>query len=374
MSSRRPPIDPFYMDVAIQLARQSRPSPNPRVGAVVVAAGRIVGQGHHESPGNPHAEVVALEQARESARGADIYVTLEPCCHFGRTPPCADAIVDSGIARVIIGMTDPDLRVRGGGIDVLERAGIEVVTEGPWESKCRRLLFGYMSHRVTGRPGILLKTAMTLDGNLATHTGSSKWITGPEARRRAHELRADCDAVLVGIETVLADDPLLTVRDAPGITPLRIVLDSSLRIPPDSALIQSASPQAPVIVAHTSDPTSQKRNLSSQNGVEVLTSPQDRRGGIDLERLAIVLGSRGILSVLVEGGSKIHGAFLASRLADRLCIFIAPKIIGQGLCWNGLAGVDLIEDATRLEDVESEQLGDDLLIDGYLVYPQDDDS
>ncbi len=373
MPPRRPPIDPFFMDVAIQLARQSRPSPNPRVGAVVVAAGRIVGEGHHERPGHPHAEAVALGQAKEAARGSDLYVTLEPCCHFGRTPPCADAIVASGVGRVIVGMMDPDLRVSGGGIEVLERAGIEVASGGPWEAKCNRLLFGYMNHRTTGRPGILLKAAMTLDGNLATHTRSSKWITGAEARRRAHELRADCDAVLVGIETVLSDDPQLTVRDAPGITPLRIVMDSSLRVPLESALIASASPQTPVLVAHSNDPGNQKEKLQALPGVEVVTLPADATGKVDLRRLVSVLGQRGVLSVLVEGGAKIHGAFLSAQLADRLCLFIAPKLIGRGICWNGLAGVDRIEDATRLVDVETQQLADDLFIDGYIVYPADNE-
>jgi diaminohydroxyphosphoribosylaminopyrimidine deaminase/5-amino-6-(5-phosphoribosylamino)uracil reductase len=364
--------DASLMREALGLARRSRPSPNPRVGALVVADAEIVGRGYHERPGLPHAERLALDEAGDAARGATLYVTLEPCCHAGRTGPCTDAILAAGVGRVVVGMLDPDERVAGGGIDTLRRAGVEVTVD-VLGADCQRLLEGYTTHRVLGRPQVLLKAAISLDGMLATASGDSKWISSAASRDLAHQLRADADAVLVGVGTVIADDPALTVRRVTGPQPLRIVLDPRLRTPRESQLITTAG-ESPVLLVHGgADPAAGER-LAGYDGLELLECATTAEGRIDPVQLAQQLGARGILSLLVEGGSRVHGSFIAAGVADRLALFVAPKLIGGGKPWAALPGVEQVSQSYRAAQLSATAIGDDLLIEGRLGEPPRPDS
>ncbi|HUT77208.1 MAG TPA: bifunctional diaminohydroxyphosphoribosylaminopyrimidine deaminase/5-amino-6-(5-phosphoribosylamino)uracil reductase RibD [Polyangia bacterium] len=353
-------IDPAFMDEALDLARRSRPSPNPRVGAVLVKGGRIVGRGHHVAPGEPHAEMNALADAGAAAEGADLYVTLEPCCHYGRTGPCTVRIQAANLGRVIVGIVDPDPRVSGRGIAFLEDAGHEVVL-GVREQECRRLLAGYWMHRVHGRPLVTLKAAITLDGRIATTEGHSRWISGEASRVRAHELRADSDAVLVGLGTVLADDPLLTVRQVSGRNPLRVVVDSRLGTPPRARLIATAA-EVPVLLAHTISGRPAVGGLCGINGVELLECPATDHGRVDLAWLVERLAARGVLSLLVEGGATVHGAFVTAGLADRAVLFVAPRLFGSGPSWLAFDGSGTVESGPVLEGLEAEPSGTDLIV------------
>ncbi len=369
MNQERQPFDPEMMDLALDLARLNRPSPNPRVGAVVVARGHIVGRGSHERQGKPHAEVVALEDAGEDARGGDLYVTLEPCCHHGNTGPCVEEILRAGIARVAVGMVDPDSRVSGEGIRFLEQAGI-TVTVGLQKTKCETLLEGYTTHRTMGRPLVTLKAAITLDGYIATSEGDSKWISSEQSRVRAHEMRAEADAVLVGIETVLADDPELTVRHSPGDNPLRVVLDSSLRTPIDSQLIAGAG-VSPILIVHTSGSQEAIDRFHVIDGVSLYRARATTEGRVDVSELAHELGRRGTLSLLVEGGGKVHGAFARAGIADRVAVFVAPKILGSGRPWIAFHGTSTISDGLSLCDIETHSVATDLLIKGRFSHNPD---
>ncbi len=366
MNQERQPFDPEMMDLALDLARLNRPSPNPRVGAVVVSKGKIIGRGSHERQGAPHAEVVALMDAGEAARGGDLYVTLEPCCHHGNTGPCVEEILRAGISRVAVGIVDPDSRVRGNGIRLLEQAGVEV-TVGMQRARCEDLLAGYTTHRTKGRPLVTLKAAITLDGYIATPTGDSKWISCEQSRTRAHEMRAEADAVLVGIETVLADDPALTVRHCEGENPLRIVLDSTLRTPIDSKLVTSAK-DTPLLIAHTSDSSEQIDKYKDIDGVNLYRSKSAQDGRVDIFDLAQELGRRGILSLLVEGGGVIHGAFAKAGVADRAALFVASKILGAGRPWISYSGTTSISEGLHLKDMEAHPINTDLLITGRFAH------
>ncbi|MCU0662131.1 MAG: bifunctional diaminohydroxyphosphoribosylaminopyrimidine deaminase/5-amino-6-(5-phosphoribosylamino)uracil reductase RibD [Myxococcota bacterium] len=354
-----------HMREALALARRSRPSPNPRVGAVVVQEEEIVGVGYHERPGMPHAEIIALREAKERANGADLYVTLEPCCHVGRTGPCTDAIAKAGIRRVFVGMQDPDPRVNGNGLACLVAHGIEVHCNVE-QQLCEALLAGYSHHRRTGRPLVTLKAAVTLDGYLATGNRQSQWISSEPSRTRTHEMRAHNDAVLVGIETVLADDPMLTVRLATGESPMRVVLDSRLRIPTTSKLVQSAA-QTPLLVAHTHEAPRERIALLCALGVKLLACPSDEMGRLDLAILLDELGRAGVLSLLVEGGATIHGALLRHGLAQCLALFVAPRVLGSGLPWASFEGAQSIADATALHEMTCQPVGCDLLIEGRFT-------
>jgi diaminohydroxyphosphoribosylaminopyrimidine deaminase/5-amino-6-(5-phosphoribosylamino)uracil reductase len=358
-----------FMRRAIDLARRSRPSPNPRVGAVVVRGDTIVGEGFHERPGMPHAEVIALRAAGDLARGAELFVTLEPCCHEGRTGPCTDAVHVAGIRRVIIGMIDPDVNVRGRGVAQLEEHGHEV-SVGALAGEIRDMLEGYVMHRTCGRPLVRLKAAVSLDGAMATRTGESRWISGEESRRRAHELRADADAVVIGVGTALADDPLLTVRDADGPTPLRVVLDSSLNTPLDGRLIKTAHPSSPVLLAHTRRGASRAELYGGCPGTSTLSCGEDAEGRVDLFTLVDALAKKGVLSVLVEGGPRVLSSFTAAGLADRFSLFVAPKLIGSGRAWVALTGTGRIDDAIAVRIEAAARLGGDLLIEGSFVRGQ----
>ncbi len=366
MGNHLPPLDPAFMDMALELAIKSRPSPNPRVGAVVVKDGKVIGRGFHKQPGMPHAEIVALTDAGEASRGADMYVTLEPCCHHGKTGPCVETLAAAGIRRVAIGMVDPDPLVNGKGISRLKQLEIDFEVDIQ-KQKCQRLLEGYATHRIQGRPLFTLKAAVTLDGALATTTGDSKWISSKASRTIGHRMRAEADAVLVGVKTAIIDDPELTVRLCSGPNPVRIVMDSKLKTPPSSKLIMTAS-QAPVLLAHTDAASAETvRQLSDIEGVDTLKCNADKNGLIDPVDMAGKLALRGILSVLVEGGSQVHGAFASSGLADRVALFISPKVIGGGLRWISFPGITSIKDALTLDNLEIIQIDSDLLLEGRFV-------
>ncbi len=361
----RPP-DRSFMLRALELAERARPSPNPRVGAVVVLDGAIVGEGFHESPGMPHAEVLALNAAGPRANGADLYVTLEPCCHSGLTGPCTEVICKAGPDRVFFGMLDPDPRVAGNGKRQLEEQGFQVQL-GPCEDECAQLLRGYCTHREMGRPLVHLKAAVTLDGALASSTGDSRWITGKASRTIAHQLRARVDAVVVGVQTVLTDDPMLTVRHVTGVAPTRVVLDPSLRIPSGSKLLTSAK-ESPLLLVHCGASQQRVSNFSSLNGVSVLECERSEDGKIDIADLVTRLGEMGMVEILVEGGAKIHGAFVKAGMADHFSLFVAPKLLGSGKPWLAFDGIATVADAVNARIESTRPVGDDLLVEGSLLY------
>ena len=357
-------LDEEIMRIALELAREGRPSPNPMVGAVVVKDGTIVGRGFHRAAGAPHAEVLALAEAGALAEGATLYVTLEPCAHFGRTPPCTEAIISAGIRRVVASIEDPDPRVRGRGFVRLREAGIQVEV-GLLAEEATQLNAAYLKHRRMGLPLVVVKWAMSLDGKIATPGGDSKWITGEESRRLVHEMRSRHDAIAVGINTVLRDDPLLTARIPGGHDPVRVVVDSRLRIPLDAQVLTGPS-DAPVIVATTSQAPIEKIQKLESLGTEVLVlDGQD--GKVDLRKLLEELGKRDILSVLVEGGGTLIAGFVEAGLVDKVAAFVAPLIIGG----NGPSpvegtGVARLADAPHLTQVSIRQVGRDVLIEGTL--------
>ena len=348
-------LDERGIDRALQLAAQAdyRTSPNPMVGAVVADRhGNFVGEGFHRRAGEPHAEVLALQQAGDRARGGTLYVNLEPCAHRGRTPPCSEAIIAAGIRRVSASMLDPDQRVRGRGVEALRAAGVDVDV-GAEEERALRLNEFFVKHRTTGLPFVTAKFAMSLDGKIATRTGRSRWISGAAAREHAHLLRHQHDAVLVGVGTVLADDPELTSRLQNARQPLRVVLDSNLRTPASARVL-------PALVATTAG--------GELPGAELLRLPSDSAGRVDARALLEELGRRDVLSVLVEGGAEIHAALLAAGLVDKVVAYIAPIVIGGRAAAGPVAGlgVDEVEDALRLRDVEITAIGDDVLLSGYV--------
>lgn len=358
--------DTYYMRRALGLASKGLgwTSPNPAVGAVVVSNGKIVGEGYHHRAGEPHAEVHALRQAGEQARGATLYVTLEPCNHYGRTPPCTEAILAAGIRRVVAATADANPVVRGRGLLQLARAGLEVQV-GVGRQEARELNEAFAKYITTGRPWVSLKAAMSLDGKVATRAGDSRWITGPSARRLVHQLRHRHDAVLVGIGTVLADDPRLTVRLGEGRDPVRLVLDSSLRLPLQARLINQTS-TAPTWVITTPRHDAERRRLLEAKGVEVIVVP-GKGPRVDLATMLDLLGKRGITSILVEGGPTVNAAFLDAKLVDRMYVFLAAKIIGgcEAPGPVGGEGPERVAGAQRLTRVRVEQVGEDWLISGY---------
>jgi diaminohydroxyphosphoribosylaminopyrimidine deaminase / 5-amino-6-(5-phosphoribosylamino)uracil reductase len=361
--------DEQYMREALELARRGAgtASPNPMVGAVVVAGSRVVGRGYHVRPGSPHAEVLAIEEAGEAARGATLYVTLEPCAHWGRTPPCTEAIIHAGLSRVVAAMEDPDGQVRGRGLRRIREAGVET-SVGVAGEGARRLNEAYVKHRTTGRPFVTAKWAMSLDGRIATRAGESRWISGAASRTFVHELRAASDAVLVGIGTVLRDDPQLTARGVPAARqPARIVLDSTLRIPPDARVLNRDG--APLLVATTSRARPEARGTLEARGVEVIVADGPGRQ-VDIDLVCRELGRRGMMSMLVEGGGTIHGAFVDARAVDRFLIFIAPLVLGgPAPSPVGGLGAERIADAWRLVDTTVRRLDGDVLIEGYVPAP-----
>ena len=361
------------MAAAVAAARRGSPSPNPHVGAVLVdASGAIVAEGHHERAGLAHAEVAALDDLERrtgsrSAAGLTMYVTLEPCNHFGRTPPCTLALIDAGVERVVVGQADPAPHVPGAS-ERLRGAGIEVEV-GVLGDACADLVADFSKHITTGLPWVVLKAAVTLDGKMATAASSSKWITGEDARRRAHELRAESDAVLVGVRTVLFDDPRLNVREVPGASPRRVVLDTTLRTPPTAALFSSEG--GPVWLLHGPGVDAGRAQRLRNKGAELFEIPVDdaRPERLDLEAALRVLGEREVVRLLVEGGATVHGALLGAGLADEAAVFVAPRILGDAAApgFAEYAGTpNEIHEAWQLEGVVHEALGPDVLFRGRI--------
>lgn len=342
--------------------------PNPAVGAVVVADdGRVVGEGWHERFGGPHAEVMALAVAGEAARGATLFVTLEPCCHFGKTPPCSRAVISAGIRRVVVATVDPAAHVNGDGIAELRAAGVEVEI-GLLADDARRLIAPFAKLMTTGLPWVHAKWAMTLDGKIASKTGSSRWITNEASRAVVHQLRGRMDAILVGIGTVLADDPLLTARPPGPRTPIRIVLDSTARTPLESQLVQTARDVRTVVVATHLAPEDRRAALQAA-GVEVLVVTEDSTGRPDLRELLGELGRQRLTNVLVEGGSQVLGHCFDVAAINEVHAFIAPKLIGGVAAPSPLAGqgrADMI-DALRLEPSTVEVLDGDIYLHGWTA-------
>jgi diaminohydroxyphosphoribosylaminopyrimidine deaminase/5-amino-6-(5-phosphoribosylamino)uracil reductase len=334
------------------------------VGAVLVRRGRIVGEGYHARAGEPHAEIVALGNAEERATGSTLYLNLEPCAHQGRTPPCAPRVVQSGVKKAVIGMRDPNPRVEGRGIRILEEGGLQVRV-GVLEQECRRLNEAFCKHITTGFPFVILKAAATLDGKIATRSGESKWISSEASRRLVHRLRDEVDGIVVGIETVLKDDPLLTARVPGGRDPTRIILDAHLRIPEDAHVIEPL-PSKTILVT-TEKASQEKVKRLRGRGVEVwrLDSTQ---GKIDLKACLAKLGGMGMMSLLVEGGSQVYGSFLDEGLADKLVLFLAPRLMGdpRALSLFGGKGVGHLEEAKPLRDMKVKRVGGDLLIEAYI--------
>jgi diaminohydroxyphosphoribosylaminopyrimidine deaminase / 5-amino-6-(5-phosphoribosylamino)uracil reductase len=359
-----------FMREALRLAAkgQGQTSPNPMVGAVVVAGNAIVGKGYHEHVGGPHAEVNALREAGEKAAGATLFVTLEPCNHYGRTPPCTKAVVESGIRRVVVGMADPNPHVAGGGAAFLRDRGV-TVEMGILEHPCRLLNQPFIKHSATGLPLVTLKIAATLDGRIATRAGDSRWISNERSRRFVHRLRCISDGILVGIDTALADDPQLTARlrqRPPCRQPVRIVLDSRLRLSPASHLVRTAR-EVPVWAACTEDAPAQKESELSAAGVMVLRLPGDK-GRVDLASLLKECGKHLLTSLLVEGGSRVAGAFLNHRLADDFHFFYAPKILGDPEAVSMIRGFfgTRMADALPVYDLRVRRFGADVMLSGRL--------
>ncbi len=361
--------DSAYMKLALKLAAKGAGwvSPNPMVGAVVVKDGAIVGQGFHRRAGAPHAEVEALRQAGELARGADLYVTLEPCNHQGRTPPCTQAVLAAGVRRVVIATADPNPQVAGGGAAFLASRGLEVET-GVLAGEARRLNEAWFHWVATGRPWVIAKAACSLDGKIATATGESQWLTGEKARLTGHALRHRVDAILVGVGTALADDPQLTARLPRGKSrdPIRVVLDSRLRLPATARMLRQDS-AAPTWIACTAKAPREHRRALEQQRAEILVTPA-AAGRVALPALLELLGARQVQSLLVEGGAEVLGAFFEERLVQQFHFFYAPKILG-GVKAPGVVGgrgVTRLQDALQARELTIRRVGPDLLVSGYL--------
>lgn len=361
--------DIIYMNRAIELADRGRGwvNPNPLVGAVLVKDGRIIGEGWHERCGELHAERNAFKHCHEDTEGATLYVTLEPCCHYGKTPPCTKAIIEHSIARVVVGLTDPNPLVAGKGIEVLKNAGIEVIT-GIEEEKVREQNRVFLKFITARMPWVVMKTAMTLDGKIAAYTGDSRWVTGEEARRKVQDMRRTYMGIMVGSGTVKADNPMLNCRLENEVRqPVRIVVDSGAGLEPDCRLVETAG-EYRTIVAHTRCAPEEKLSFLREKGVELLLCPeQDSR--VDLKVLLKQLAALGIDSVLLEGGGQLNESFLHNGLVDEVYAFIAPKIIGGKEAKTPVEGrgIARMNEAIVLRDVVTEMVGKDVLIRGKII-------
>lgn len=356
------------MRYALNLAKQGRGrvNPNPLVGAVLVKEGRIIGEGYHEVYGAAHAEINAIKSALEKTEGATLYVTLEPCNHYGKTPPCTEAIIQNKITQVVVGMLDPNPLVAGSGIKRLEEAGVEVIV-GILEEECQRLNEVFIKYITKQEPFVLLKAAMTLDGKIATATGESKWITGEASRTAVHELRNSYLGIMVGIETIIKDDPQLTCRLIDGRNPIIIVVDSTLRIPLDSQIINSGSKVIIATVKGTENIAEDKVRKLEALGVQVLFI-EEHKCRVNLKQLIIQLGRLGIDSILLEGGAEVNASALEAGIVDKVQFYIAPKIIGGRQGKTPVAGVGIaqLEEAIKIEGLQIQQVGEDILLEGYI--------
>ncbi len=364
-------LDSELMLKALALGAGGDPTPNPHVGSIVAdARGNVLAEGFHQTAGLDHAEIVALKKAGSAAKGQALYVTLEPCNHQGRTPPCVEAILAAGIARVVIGCRDPDPRVQGGGIERLQAAGVEVLV-GVQEAEAKALIQPWAKYVTEHTSFVTLKLAISLDGRIATRTGASKWITSPEARLRVQTLRAHHDAVMVGINTVLTDNPRLTVRDTPGRNPIRVIVDSKLRIPLTSEVVQGAG-QIPTCVVTTIGASAAAQQALEQAGVRVIRVPPTAEGRCDPVVMFRELAAREVVSVMCEGGSELAGSLLANRLPDQLHVFVAPLLLGPrgrpgAVDW---AGPENPADAPRIDPARWELCGTDAYVWGPIAYPK----
>jgi diaminohydroxyphosphoribosylaminopyrimidine deaminase/5-amino-6-(5-phosphoribosylamino)uracil reductase len=361
-------LDEKYMRIAFQLAEKARgrTSPNPMVGALVVKGGRIIGRGYHRKAGEPHAEAIALKKAGWKAKGATLYVTLEPCSHTDkRTPPCTPLVLQSKVKRVVVSMVDPNPRVSGGGIRALRKAGLDVVT-GVLEAEAKKLNEAYVKYINTGMPFVTVKIAQTLDGKIATASGESKWITGEQARAEGHRLRNSNDAILVGINTVLNDNPSLTTRIPGGRDPIRVILDSRLRIPLNAKIITQKSLAKTYIATLDTMPKGKLVKLLD-TGTEILLA-RGREGRVDLKDLIKMLGRFGITSVLIEGGAEVNASALKSGIVDKVVMFIAPKLMtgADSLCSIGGKSPAKLGRAVILHHVTSSFVGRDMMVEGYV--------
>jgi diaminohydroxyphosphoribosylaminopyrimidine deaminase/5-amino-6-(5-phosphoribosylamino)uracil reductase len=360
--------DERYMHTALGLAERGRGrvEPNPMVGALVVKEGDVLSEGWHEYFGGPHAEVVALERAGLEARGATLYVSLEPCAHQGKTPPCVKKIIDSGIKRVVFPLIDPNPLTAGKGRQGLLEAGIEVV-EGVLKEEARKVNAPFFKLMTTGRPYVIAKWAMSLDGKTATHTGDSRWVSSEQSREHVHKVRSQVDAVVVGINTVLRDDPLLTSRIPGGRNPKRIVLDSQAILPMDCKLITSIK-EAEVIVACTASAPMEKVEALRRAGCEVIILGGGERG-VDPSELLRVLGQRQYTNILLEGGGTLTASFIEQGLVDRVMVFISPKIIGGAEARSpvGGKGVAYVGESIKLKELKLTSFAEDVLIEGNIT-------
>lgn len=358
--------DEGYMRLALQLAEaaEGQTEVNPVVGCVVVKHGRIIGMGAHLRRGEAHAEVNALNMAGAEAEGSTVYVTLEPCSHYGRTPPCAERLIRDKVARVVIACADPNPQVAGQGVAMLRASGIDV-QEGVLQQEAIRINERFFTFMRTGRPFVTLKSACSLDGRLATASGDSKWISNAQARESVHEMRHRHQAIMVGVETALADDPLLTTRLAvPALQPVRIVVDSRLRLP-ETANVLRGTEQAPTWILTTKRaPQERERALARQGAVVIRCGGGER---VDLASAMRLLAARGVGSVLLEGGSRLNGAMLEAGLVNKVVLFYAPLVIGgaNAPALFGLAGFDKVSESVRLERLHAEMIGDNVRVSGY---------
>lgn len=359
-------MDEYYMSLALNLALKGKGkvNPNPLVGAVIVKNGKVIGKGYHERYGKEHAEVNAFNNLSESAENATMYVTLEPCAHYGKTPPCVNKIIENSIKKVVIGAVDDNPLVTGKGIKKLKSAGIEVKV-GVLEEECKKLNEVFFKYISTKRPFVLLKSAMSLDGKISTYSGESKWITSKESREEVHKLRNDLMAILVGVNTIIKDNPRLTCRVNDGRNPIRIVVDSFLRIPMDSNVIKDK--QARTIIATTKFAKKDKILSLRNSGIEVLVI-NSKNNKVDLDELMVKLGDLNIDSILLEGGSTLNFSALKQEIVDKIQIYIAPKIIGGEKSKTPVdgQGIDKLKNAFKVRNLNYSKVGSDILLEGYI--------
>ena len=360
-------MDKYYMKLAMDLAKKGKGkvNPNPMVGAVIVKENRIMGQGYHEYYGGAHAEVNAFKDATEDVEGSALYVTLEPCSHYGSTPPCVDKIIDMKIKKVIIGSVDPNPLISGKGIEKLVEAGIEVVV-GVLENECKELNEVFMKYIVEKRPFVIMKTAMSLDGKIATKTGESKWITGSKAREKVHQLRNEVSGIMVGVNTVIVDDPELTCRIENGKSPVRIIIDSKLRIPINSKVLKNQDISRTIIATTNQADAIKKRELEEKQ-IKIIFV-ESLEGRVDLQVLMLKLADEKIDSILLEGGSTLNFSALKQSIVDKVQVYIAPKLIGGQMSKTPVGGIG-IEDlmsAFHLDKLKHKSIGEDILIEGYI--------
>ncbi len=356
------------MRLALRLAKKAkgRTSPNPMVGAVLVKSGKVISTGFHHRAGESHAEAIALKKAGSAARGATLYVTLEPCSHTNkRTPPCTPLVLQSGVKRVVVAMIDPNPRVSGGGIKALRKAGIDVVT-GVLQQEALKLNEAFVKYITSGMPFVTLKIAQTLDGKIATASGESQWITGEKAREEGHRLRDANDAILVGINTVLKDNPSLTARISNGRDPVRVILDSKLRIPLTSKVLTQKSTSKTIVATLATAPKTKIKKLHDAGADVFLVKPA--KGRVDLRDLMKKLGGKDILSVLIEGGAEVHASAIRAGIADKVVLFIAPTLMtgADSLCSIGGISPIRLDRAVRLKDITTRFIGEDLMLEGYI--------